>query len=337
MKRKIIALCTIFLLTIPSSLLARELSGTLTMQFDLNAPQDARQVRLWIPYPLSDRNQTIENVKVSGNFVSSAVYREGENGNVFLYAEWNVPAKERKLTYSFDVTRKEVITKNFPEKELPYSKDEFSRYLKATTDDPASGEVKQLAENITKGKKTNLEKARSIYDWTVNNMYRDNNVKGCGIGNVGRLLIDRGGKCGDIHSVFLALSRSAGVPTRDVWGLRLAKGKDKDITKFQHCWVEFYAPGYGWVVADPADVRRAMLAKNTKDVKDVTDLVEYYFGGVDEIRLAYYEGRDILLNPSQSGERLSYIMYPYAEADGKPLNEDLYGFNIGYKIMFSEK
>jgi hypothetical protein len=69
----------------------------------------------------------------------------------------------------------------------------------------------------------------------------------------------------------------------------------------------------------------------------MTDLVEYYFGGIDEIRLAYYEGRDILLNPSQSGERLSYIMYPYAEADGKPLNEDLYGFNIGYKIMFSEK
>jgi len=30
-------------------------------------------------------------------------------------------------------------------------------------------------------------------------------------------------------------------------------------------------------------------------------------------------------------------MYPYAEADGKPLNEDLYGFNIGYKIMFKEQ
>jgi hypothetical protein len=29
-------------------------------------------------------------------------------------------------------------------------------------------------------------------------------------------------------------------------------------------------------------------------------------------------------------------MYPYAEADGKPLNEDLYGFNLGYKITFRE-
>lgn len=71
---------------------------------------------------------------------------------------------------------------------------------------------------------------------------------------------------------------SAGVPAREIWGLRLAMGKDQDITKFQHCWVEFYVPGHGWVTADPADVRKAMLTKNTKDLKDVKDLVDYYFG-----------------------------------------------------------
>lgn len=37
-----------------------------------------------------------------------------------------------------------------------------------------------------------------------------------------------------------------------------------------------------------------------------------------------------------NGEPLNYFMYPYAEADGKPLNEDLYGFNLGYKITFRE-
>lgn len=47
-------------------------------------------------------------------------------------------------------------------------------------------------------------------------------------------------------------------------------------------------------------------------------------------------GRDLVLNPPQSGEPLNYFMYPYAEADGKPLNEDLYGFNLGYKITFRE-
>jgi hypothetical protein len=47
-------------------------------------------------------------------------------------------------------------------------------------------------------------------------------------------------------------------------------------------------------------------------------------------------GKNIRLNPAQDGEVLRYFMYPYAEADGKPLNEDLYGFNLGYQIHFKE-
>ena len=57
---------------------------------------------------------------------------------------------------------------------------------------------------------------------------------------------------------------------------------------------------------------------------------------MDESRIVIGTGRDLVLNPHQSGEPLNYFMYPYAEADGKPLNEDLYGFNIGYTIRFKE-
>jgi hypothetical protein len=53
-------------------------------------------------------------------------------------------------------------------------------------------------------------------------------------------------------------------------------------------------------------------------------------------RIAIGTGRDLVLNPPQSGEPLNYFMYPYAEADGMPLNEDLFGFNIGYTIRFKE-
>lgn len=59
-------------------------------------------------------------------------------------------------------------------------------------------------------------------------------------------------------------------------------------------------------------------------------------GSIDEARLSYYRGRDVMLNPLWSGEHINYIMYPYAEVDGRSLNEDLLGFNIGYKITFSE-
>jgi len=332
----------IFLLTIfftisfSNNTLAKERNAMVTIQVNLNAPADAKDVRLWIPYPVSDENQTIENVKVMGNFTNNGVYREGENGNMVLYAEWDGAMKERTLTYTFNVKRKEVIKKDFPKKELPFSKKEFSQYLKATSLGPTTGKVKELAKKITKGKKTNLEKARAIYHWIVNNMHRDPNIKGCGFGDVEKLLVSLGGKCGDIHSVFVALTRSVGVPSREIFGIRIPKGKEGDMTKAQHCWAEFYMPGYGWVPVDPSDVRKAMLERKITDPKDVKDLVEYFFGAIEENRIAYNTGRDLILNPPQKGERLNYFMYPYAEADGKPLNEDLFGFNIGYKIGFKE-
>jgi transglutaminase-like putative cysteine protease len=167
-------------------------------------------------------------------------------------------------------------------------------------------------------------------------MHRDPNIKGCGFGDVEKLIVSLGGKCGDIHSVFVALARSAGVPAREIFGIRMPKGKGGDMTKAQHCWAEFYMPGYGWVPVDPSDVRKAMLEKKTKDLKDVKDLVEYFFGAIEENRIAYQTGRDLTLNPQQKDWKLNYFMYPYAEADGKPLNEDLYGFNIGYRISFRE-
>ena len=253
-----------------------------------------------------------------------------------LYVEWNGALKERVLTYTFKAKRKEVVRTDFPKNELSFSKEEFKDYLKATSLGPTTGKVKGLASEITKGKKTNLAKARAIYDWIVNNMHRDPNVKGCGFGEVEKLIVSLGGKCGDISSVFVALSRSAGVLARETFGIRMPKGKTGDMTKNQHCWAEFYVPGYGWVPVDPSDVRKAMLEKNIKDAKDAKDLVEYFFGSVDASRIAYKTGRDIILNPAQKSGELNYFMYPYAEADGKPLNEDLFGFNIGYRISFKE-
>ena len=131
------------------------------------------------------------------------------------------------------------------------------------------------------------------------------------------------------------LARAEGIPAREVFGIRMPKGKEGEITKSQHCWAEFYSPGYGWVVVDPADVRKAILEKKIT-LQEAQPLREYYFGAVDENRVAFGTGRDLRLNPPQQGKPLNYFMYPYAEADGKPLNEDLYGFNLGYTIAFRE-
>jgi len=323
-------------ITFAAGVKVKERRAEVTINVNLQAKAESKRVSLWIPYPVSDENQTIEDVNITGNFSKSGIYREGRYGNMALYAEWNGALKERVLTYSFKVKRNEAVKADFPERELSFSKEEFKGYLKATRLGPTDGKVKYLAAQITKGKSSNLAKARAVYDWIVNNMHRDPDVKGCGFGEVEKLIVSLGGKCGDISSVFVALSRSAGVPAREIFGIRMPKGKTGDMTKNQHCWAEFYVPGYGWVPVDPSDVRKAMLEKKTDNLNDVKSLVEYFFGAVDESRIAYQSGRDLILNPAQKDGKLNYFMYPYAEVDGKALNEDLFGFNLGYKISFKE-
>lgn len=313
---------------------AKERQVAVTFHINLNAPANSKDVRLWIPYPVSDENQTVEKGSIAGNYSSYGIYKEKEFGNTLLFVKWNNPNKDRNLTYTFTITRKEIVRKNFPKDEPSFNQKEFEKYLVATSFGPTVGKVKEKAETITKGKKTSLAKARAIYDWIVDNMYRDPQIKGCGLGEVESLLESLGGKCGDIHSVYVALARSVGVPAREVFGIRIPPGKEGDMTKAQHCWAEFYLPGYGWVPVDPADVRKVMLEKKLA-LGEEKGYREYYFGAVDESRIAYGIGRDLILEPPQKDGKLNYFMYPYAEADGKAL-DDLFGFNLGYKITFRE-
>lgn len=313
----------------------KERRAEVTYSVNLIAPADAKHIRLWIPYPMSDENQEITDVVVTGNSTAWGVYKESTFGNAVLYAEWKDTKSPRMLTYTFTVLRRERVTRDFPAAELPFSKSEFRKELAPTRLADLTGPEKELAEKLTAGKRTNREKAFAIYDWIVENMFRDPNTKGCGIGDVNMLIRTLGGKCGDIHSVYTALARSSGVPARELFGIRLPSGKEGDMTKAQHCWEEWYSPGYGWVVVDPADVRKAILEKKIS-LEQAKPLRDYYFGAVDESRIAVGTGRDVVLNPPQAGEPLNYFMYPYAEADGKVLNEDLFGFNLGYTIRFRE-
>jgi transglutaminase-like putative cysteine protease len=316
---------------------AKSRSGNVTMEIDLSAQPKGQVTRLWLPYPLTDRQQTVSDIRVNGDFAASGVYSDAVNSTPILYAEWPPEATSRKLTLTFGVERQEIRIADLKEQEVAWNRADYADYLGATSLGPIDGPVKTLAEQITKDKKTVLAKAQAIYDWTVTNMYRDPATIGCGKGDVCSLLLKPGGKCTDISSVFVALCRAAGVPAREVFGLRLGKKAEEEITTWQHCWVEFFLPGRGWVPADPADVRKAILVEkleaNDPKVKEYRD---YYWGGIDPFRMKLAIGRDLLLNPPQAGAPLNTFGYPYAEVGGKSL--DFYDAKaFTYKFTFRER
>jgi transglutaminase-like putative cysteine protease len=312
-------------------------SGTITTTVDLSAHDPGAEAELWLPYPVSDQNQKISDIKVSGDFVVSAVYADSKFSTPMLYARWDKGAKSRKLSFSFKADRSEVVRRDFPKVEGAWNQADFAQYLGGTSLGPVDGEVGKLAKSITAGKTTVLDKAKAIYDWTCENTYRDPKTRGCGSGDVCTLLKKPGGKCADIHSVFIALARAAGVPAREVVGIRMGKKDGEDVSTAQHCWAEFYLPGYGWVPIDAADVRKAMLVENLKleDAK-TKEYRTYYWGAIDPYRVKLSEGRDLTLNPPQPGGPVNYLMYPIARVGEKVL-DSLDPASFKYTITYTAR
>lgn len=303
--------------------MAQTHSGTITMTLKPAVASGSKEVKLWAPYPLSNAAQAISNMKVETNGANPAVYQDPESNAHFLYVGWEKVTEQPVLTLSYHVDLRSRKVGKLTDTGAPIPEPIRATYLASSPEVPVAAFKEQAAE-ITAGKTSILEKARAVYDWTVDNTVRDPEVKGCGLANPGRTLTEcnGGGKCADISAVFVTIARAAGVPARDVYGLRLGSPTNGDITSGFHCWAEFYLPGTGWVPVDPADVRKMMLVHDLKlGDKAAEDWREFFWGGDDLFRITMNkDSRGVTLTPRQKGMKINYLMYPFAQVDGRTLN-----------------
>jgi transglutaminase-like putative cysteine protease len=223
-------------------------------------------------------------------------------------------------------------------------------FLRPTTLLPTDGIVKEKAMEITRGSATDLEKARAIYEWIVDNTFRNPKTRGCGTGDIRWMLQsgDLGGKCADLNALYVGLARAAGLPARDVYGIRVAKSalgynslgaSAEKITKAQHCRAEVYLREYGWVPVDPADVRKVVLEEPPGNRPLGDDMVKAararLFGSWEMNWMAYNFGHDVTL-PGASAAPVGFLMYPQAEtASGRldSLDPDSFRYAITAKLI----
>jgi transglutaminase-like putative cysteine protease len=290
--------------------------------------------RAWIPLPAVDNNEWHQSLgnAWTGNAQRMQIVSDGKYGVEMLYAEWQagVPNPHVEVTSRIRTRDRTIdVARRTGGMQLPAADRAF--YTAPTEMIPTDGIVLETAKDITRNAKTDVDKARAIYEWIVENTFRDPKVRGCGWGDIQGMLEtgNLGGKCGDLNALFVGLARAVGVPARDVYGLRVARSEygykslglgSDNATKAQHCRAEFFAQGVGWVPVDPADVRKVALEEPPGNLPLAHDKVQAarrrLFGHWEMNWLAYNTGHDIVL-PNSGAPRIPYLMYVNAQSGGE--------------------
>jgi transglutaminase-like putative cysteine protease len=306
--------------------------------------------RAWIPLPSieSDYQKVLGNSWAGNASVRKAT--DPKYGAGMVVAEWGAgeTAPVVEVTSRFATRNRAVdFSKRDPSIKLDAA---TAKFMTAATELlPTDGIVRKTAYEITRGKSRDIDKARAIYDWIVDNTQRNPKTRGCGVGDIKAMLEsgDLTGKCADLNALFVGLCRSVNVPARDVYGLRVARSEfgyrslgvgSPNVTRAQHCRAEVFLIGYGWVPVDPADVRKVVLEEKPQPTTLADPIVppvrQKLFGAWEMNWLAYNEAHDVKL-PGSSGAPVGFLMYPQAEV-GKERLDSLDPDNFKYSITARE-
>ncbi len=301
-------------------------------------PKDAKVVELWLPIPSDSEWQTVRDWQVSSP-VPHRVTQEQKFGNRMVYVrdEWRgTKDGALEVAVSFVVERIEVrvigndgqITKtcscspNCNCGHCRKSKELANLGLQPETLVPIGGRFLTIAQEVTQGKAETLEKVRALFEHvvaTVQYDYKRESPK-LGEGDASFVCDFKRGNCSDFHSYLISLARSLGIPAYLEYGFPIAGiplpnplPKEGKIGGY-HCWTWVYDEQVGWFPVDASDARRWLDAGKPEN-KDLL------FGNLilERSAVAFSRGREITLNPPQKGKPLNYFIYPYAEADGKPI------------------
>ena len=293
--------------------------------------------RAWIPLPLDDPEyQRSQSDDWSGNASRMAKMSDGKYGATMVYAEWpateKAPAIEVRSRFQ---TRNRAVALGKPFNPERLSAADAAFFTAATELLPTDGLVRKTALEATRGARTDVDKARKLYDWVVENTARNPKTRGCGVGDI-KSMLESGnlsGKCADLNALYVGMARSVGLPARDVYGVRVAKSAfgyrslgagTENVTRAQHCRAEVFLVGYGWVPVDPADVRKVVLEEKPQPTTLTDPIVppvrDKLFGGWEMNWLAYNTAHDVKL-PHSAGAPIGVFHVPAGRDGERPARQ----------------
>jgi transglutaminase-like putative cysteine protease len=257
--------------------------------------------QLWLPLAKSDRFQTVqvEGIRAPGP------WRELEDpahGNRVLFLTASPAESGRVVEVQYRVRRVEKAA-------YAVQDPATEKYLNSERLVPLSDNLHRIAQEATRGRTTDLMRARALYDHVIDRMRYTKYGSGWGVGDASYACEARTGNCSDFHAYFLALARAIGIPARLAIGAAIPSERNEGRIDGYHCWAEFLADGKWW----PVDISEA---------DKHSGLASYYFGHHPANRIELSQGRDLPVDPLPASGPINLLAYPVLEIAGTPMKAE---------------
>lgn len=314
------------------------------------------QVKLqaWVPVPSVSRDEWSKPLGSDWktNAKVAKLEHDAVSGGDMAFFEWTESKEQPVAEVSSHISTRDRLTDfTRPGKANPLTPEEQIRY----TTIPASmqggywgrdNRLRTTAAAIIANAKTDLGKAKAIYEWIVDQT-------SCGPGDMTPFkdaatadMVERW-DCGYLNRIFVGLARVSDLPAREYYGIRVAPSLSgyesmsaipENITVKEHRRAEVWLEDYGWVPVDPGDVRRVIRDEPpgtlTLESPKVVAARVTLFGAWEGNWVAYNSADDLVL-PGTDGVRVPYLARPLARSATGWL-DDLKPEIFSYKIMSKE-
>ena len=292
--------------TAPEAYAAKTRAFKFTYGAVLQNIEPGKPVKVWLPVATTNHDQDVELLQVNVG-VDYQETVESRFGNRLIFFETVADEKgEVPIEAVYAVKRRELTGANLEAVDETRAADLEANNMVPTSDQLRDTVLAAAGAKASELSGSTLQKARTLYNGVDNHMKYNKpaDVKGWGKGDALWACDSRFGNCTDFHSLFISSARNLKIPSRFEIGFPIPTGATEGSVGGYHCWAKFAAEDK-WV---PVDISEADKHQELKD---------YYFGNLTADRVTFSTGRDLKLVPENEAGPVNFLVYPYAEIDGK--------------------
>lgn len=304
---------------------------TMRVAAKADAVPDGNLIRAWVPIPRKYPFQ--DGFKLITSSPSPKSINPPESPIRAAYFE--EPAHKGKPTefkIEYEYTTYGVHFDLNPDKIQPYdANDETVKlYTRESPHVIFTPEIKALSAKIVGDETNPMRKAKKIFDWLSDNLQYSYATEYSTIPNISDYTRSHCyGDCGEQGMLFITLCRYNGVPARWQSGWDLFPGSTSN-----HDWSEIYLAPYGWVPVDQYKGNYAMRYIKTLTDAQKREIRDFYFGGLDQYRMAANSDHSIALDPPKQSFRSDDVDFQRGELESNGTN--LYFGQFTYSLHYKE-